>query len=86
VLGGVAKVSGSIIGPMLFWAIYAFIESVLRQITEDGPVRIGDTTLIDSTKVGQVVFMLMGLMLVLLMTYRPQGLFGNRRELAFDGR
>jgi hypothetical protein len=24
--------------------------------------------------------------LMLLMTYRPQGLFGNRKEMALDGR
>jgi neutral amino acid transport system permease protein len=86
VLGGVAKVTGSIVGPMLFWAIYAFIESVLREIVRDGPLRWGGHTIIQSTQVGQVVFMFMGAMLIALMAFRPQGLFGNRRELAFDGR
>jgi hypothetical protein len=28
----------------------------------------------------------MGVLLVLLMVYRPQGLFGNRKEMAFEGR
>jgi branched-chain amino acid transport system permease protein len=86
VLGGVAKVSGSIIGPMLFWAIFVFIESTLREFTRDGPVRIGDFTLIDSTQVGQINLALIGLMLMLLMVFRPQGLFGSRKEMAFDGR
>jgi neutral amino acid transport system permease protein len=86
VLGGVAKVTGSIVGPMLFWGIYAFIESVLREIVRDGPLRWGGRTIIQSTQVGQVVFMFMGAMLIALMAFRPQGLFGNRRELAFDGR
>jgi len=86
VLGGVAKVTGSIVGPMLFWAIYAFIESVLRELVRDGPLRWGGRTIIQSTQVGQVVFMFMGAMLIALMAFRPQGLFGNRRELAFDGR
>jgi neutral amino acid transport system permease protein len=86
VLGGVAKVSGSIVGPMLFWALFVFIDSTLREITKDGPVRIGDVTLVESTKVGQVNFAIIGLMLMLLMVFRPQGLFGNRQEMAFDGR
>jgi branched-chain amino acid transport system permease protein len=30
--------------------------------------------------------MLVGLGLMLLMIYRPQGLFGDRRELALDAR
>jgi branched-chain amino acid transport system permease protein len=86
VLGGVAKVSGSIVGPMLFWAIFVFIESTLREFTRDGPVRVGDFTLIDSTQVGQINLALIGLMLMLLMIFRPQGLFGSRKEMAFDDR
>ena len=31
-------------------------------------------------------FIFMGLALMLLMIYRPQGIFGDRRELAIDGR
>jgi branched-chain amino acid transport system permease protein len=86
VLGGVAKVTGSIIGPMLFWALYAFLDSFLRELVADQPWRIGDTTIISTVQVGPVVFMVMGLLLILLMTFRPQGIFGNRKEMAFDGR
>ena len=86
VLGGVAKVTGSIVGPMLFWGLYAFLDSLLREWVSDKPFRIGDTTIISTVQVGPVVFMMMGLLLVLLMTFRPQGIFGNRKEMAFDGR
>ena len=85
VLGGVAKVTGSIVGPMLFWAIYAFLDSILRELV-DKPVRIGDFTLMQATDIGSIVFMVMGLLLILLMVYRPQGLFGNKKEMAFEGR
>ena len=84
VLGGVAKVSGSIVGPMLFWAIFSFVDNVLRELLED-PIKIGDFTLMQSTQVGQINFFLIGLTLVLLMVFRPQGLFGSRKEMAFDG-
>ncbi|MEK7426402.1 MAG: branched-chain amino acid ABC transporter permease [Actinomycetota bacterium] len=85
VLGGGAKVTGSIIGPMLFWGVYAFLDGLLRELV-DKPVRIGDFTLLQSTDIGVVVFMVMGALMVLLMVYRPQGLFGNRKEMAFEGR
>ncbi len=85
VLGGVAKVTGSIVGPMLFWGFYSFLDGLLRELV-DKPVRIGDFTLLQSTDIGVVVFMIMGILLVLLMVYRPQGLFGNRKEMAFEGR
>jgi branched-chain amino acid transport system permease protein len=52
----------------------------------DEPIKIGNFTIMQSTQVGQVNFMLVGLALILLMVYRPQGIFGNRQEMAFDGR
>jgi branched-chain amino acid transport system permease protein len=85
VIGGIAKVTGSIIGPMIFWAIYAFLDTLLRELV-DRPVRIGDFTVIQSTDIGAVVYMIMGSGLVALMVLRPQGIFGNRKEMAFEGR
>lgn len=86
VLGGLAKVSGSIVGSMLFWVLFVFSDNFLRELTRNGPLRIGDFTLIQSTQVGAVNYMLVGIGLMMLMTYRPQGLFGNRKEMALDGR
>lgn len=86
VLGGLAKVSGSIFGSMLFWVLFVLSDNILREITRNGPLRIGDFTVIESTQVGAVNYMFVGLGLMLLMTYRPQGLFGNRKEMALDGR
>lgn len=90
VIGGVAKVSGSIVGAMLFWALYSFLESLLRQILGGRPLNLKlgglDIQILTSTQVGAVVYMVLGLVLVLLMAFRPQGLFGNRKEMAFDDR
>ncbi len=36
--------------------------------------------------IGQFRLMLVGLGLMLLMIFRPQGIFGNRKEMALDGR
>jgi branched-chain amino acid transport system permease protein len=38
----------------------------------------------DGVQVGQVRFMLVGLGLALLMVFRPQGLFGNKQEMALE--
>ncbi len=43
-------------------------------------------SVMDSNQVGAVRFILVGVALMLLMIYRPQGIFGDRRELALDGR
>ena len=40
----------------------------------------------EATQVGQVRFMLVGLGLILLIVFRPQGIFGDRKEIALDVR
>jgi len=42
--------------------------------------------LINANQVSQVRFMLVGLGLMLLMVFRPQGIFGDKKELALDAR
>jgi len=86
VLGGLAKVSGSVVGSMLFWVIFVLSDNFLRELTKSGPLRIGDFTVIQSTQVGAVNYMFVGIGLMLLMSFRPQGIFGNRKEMALDGR
>jgi len=86
VLGGVAKVMGSIVGPMMFWGLFVLSDNFLRDLSDTGPLRIAGVTIIQSTQVGAVNYMLVGLGLILLMTLRPQGVFGNRKEMALDGR
>lgn len=88
VLGGVAKVSGSIVGSIVFWMVLSFTESFLTQLTDDnGRFAIFGVDIISrSSDVGQFRLMLVGLGLMLLMIFRPQGIFGNRKEMALDGR
>lgn len=88
VLGGVAKVTGSIIGPMIYWALLAFTDGFLIQLGDDsGRVSVGGVTLLqNSSAIGQFRLMLVGIGLIVLMIVRPQGIFGNRKEMALDGR
>jgi branched-chain amino acid transport system permease protein len=88
VLGGVATISGSIVGPMVFWMVLAFAEAFLVEVVDNtGRLTIGGVTLIQSTgQIGQIRFILVGAMLMVLMVFRPQGIFGNRQEMALDGR
>lgn len=86
VLGGLAKVSGSVFGSVLFWFLFVLSDNILREVTRDGPLRIGGRTIIQSNQVGAVNYMFVGIGLMLLIVFRPQGLFGNRQEMALDGR
>jgi branched-chain amino acid transport system permease protein len=89
VLGGLAKVSGSIVGPMLFWGILSFVDVFLNELTRTwgGRVDIFGIPLISkASDIGVYTQIVIGLMLVFLMVFRPQGLFGNKKEMALDGR
>ncbi len=88
VLGGLATVTGSIVGPMLFWALLAFTDVFLSEVSDaQGRVEIfGIELLKDSSARGQFRLGMVGLGLILLMVFRPQGIFGNRKEMALDGR
>ena len=83
ILGGAARVLGPVVGSMIFWFMFQFFAGVL-----EGGIRSGvfPFTLISVNQVGPMVFMLVGLVLILLLVFRPQGIFGNRKELAFDVR
>jgi neutral amino acid transport system permease protein len=83
ILGGPGRVIGPVIGSLVFWAVVAALESFLRRaISAD----IIPSTLLASEQVGVVRFALVGLALMLLMIFRPQGFFGNREEMLLDAR
>jgi neutral amino acid transport system permease protein len=83
ILGGAARVLGPIAGAAIFWILLVFIGEAL-----DGAVAAGaiPSWLMTDIQAGSVRFMLVGLGLMLLVIYRPQGIFGDRREISLDAR
>jgi neutral amino acid transport system permease protein len=82
ILGGLGRVWTPIIGSILFWALLAFTDNFLRQAVDNE--FLGIQNIMDGVQVGQVRFMLVGLGLAALMIFRPQGLFGNKQEMALE--
>jgi neutral amino acid transport system permease protein len=80
-LGGAARVFGPIVGAIIFWFLLAGVGELLSQMIQAGYIDF-----LSATDVGSIRFILMGLGLMLLMIFRPQGIFGDRRELALDAR
>ncbi len=83
ILGGAARVFGPVIGAMIFWLVLSLTDNMLNQAVDNGVI---SASVMNNTQVGQVRFMLVGIALMLLMIYRPQGIFGDKRELALDVR
>ncbi len=83
ILGGAARVLGPVLGSMIFWALLSLTDTALRQAVAVGYI---PSFIMDGTQVGVVRFMLVGLGLMLLMIFRPQGIFGDPQEIALDAR
>jgi branched-chain amino acid transport system permease protein len=83
ILGGAARVFGPVVGAMIFWMVLSLTDNLLNQAVDNGVI---PSALMNNTQVGQIRFMLVGFALMLLMIYRPQGIFGDKRELALDVR
>jgi len=85
ILGGAARVFGPVVGALIFWGLLSLLQGLLDGLTAGADPTI-PTWLIDSTQTSSFRFMVVGLALMLLMIYRPQGIFGDRKEIALDAR
>jgi branched-chain amino acid transport system permease protein len=83
ILGGAARVFGPVLGTVIFWAIIQGTDVFLRSAIDIGVPVI---SLMSGTQAAVVRFMLVGLGIMLLMIFRPQGILGDRKELALDAR
>jgi neutral amino acid transport system permease protein len=83
ILGGAARVMGPVVGAAIFWVILSLSDNILNEAIDAGYI---SPKVIATAEVGQVRFMIVGLLLMLLMIFRPQGIFGDRREIALDAR
>ncbi len=81
IMGGAASTLGPIVGTMVFWFLIAGMDAFLRQAQSAGII---PEFLRSANLVGGSTLVLVGLGLVLLMIFRPQGIFGNRREMQLD--
>jgi branched-chain amino acid transport system permease protein len=84
-LGGAGRVLGPVVGSIIFWFLIAFLGSFFGQAT-GGTDPLIPSWLMTDIQSSLVRFILVGAGLMLLMIYRPQGIFGDRREIAIDGR
>ena len=83
ILGGTARILGPVIGSIVFWGFLSVTETVLRQAVDQKYI---PNSIMNSVQVGQVRFMLVGLGLILLLVFRPQGIFGDKQEIALAAR
>lgn len=76
ILGGAASTWGPAVGSIIFWFLITAIDSYLRAGAVFGDL---PTDVLGATRLA-----LVGLGLMLLMIFRPQGIFGNKQEMMLD--
>ena len=67
---------------MVFWFLVQFVEGLLREGIQAGVV----PSVVDAQDLAAIRFALVGLGLMLLMIFRPQGILGRREEMMLDAR
>ncbi|GAA1752513.1 branched-chain amino acid ABC transporter permease [Nonomuraea bangladeshensis] len=81
ILGGAARVFGPVVGAMIFWVLFVFVGNLLAELVANGYIPF-----MTSIQVGPIRYALVGLGFILLLIVRPQGIFGDKREIAINAR
>ncbi len=76
-LGGAATIFGPVLGSIIFWVLQAFLTNVLPALAESGILPVS------GIQAATLRYVLVGIGLMLIVIYRPQGIFGDKREMTF---
>jgi neutral amino acid transport system permease protein len=83
ILGGAGSTWGPMLGAVVFWTFIELSNGMLREAIDAGVL---SESVLTPQEVAATRFVLMGLLLAVLMVFRPQGLLGNREEVLLDVR
>lgn len=76
-LGGAATVFGPTLGAVLFWVVFAFMANLMPAAARTGILPMSDS------QAATLVYIFVGVALMLLVIFRPQGILGDKREMTF---
>lgn len=75
-LGGAATIFGPVLGAILFFSVRIMIKSTANQVIPE--------SIMNSQQTEQFSWVVVGVALMLLVIFRPQGILGDKRELRFN--
>ncbi len=76
-LGGAATVFGPTLGAAIFWVVLAFLGNLLPDLAAAGILPMS------AIQAGTLRYILVGVALMVLVIFRPQGILGDKREMTF---
>ncbi|WP_027479351.1 branched-chain amino acid ABC transporter permease [Gryllotalpicola ginsengisoli] len=77
-LGGATTVLGPIIGAIIFWVVLSLSDGFIAVLSTANIVPLSQV------QQGPVRFIIVGVALMLLVVFRPQGIFGKKKEAYFS--
>ncbi len=83
IVGGAGTIWGPVLGAVLFNFLFFAIDNLMAQLQANVDF-IGD--ILSPAQAGQIKLVLVGIALMLLMIFRPQGLLGSREEALVEER
>ncbi len=81
ILGGAGSVWGPMAASIIYWFLFEWLDGVINSAMTEGYFGL----LFEPADSGRIRTVLLGIGLVCLMVFRPQGLFGRRREVILGG-
>jgi neutral amino acid transport system permease protein len=75
ILGGLGTVLGAPVGAIVYWFVISVFNSILTQAIGNDRIWF-----IDATDTGAIRYVIVGVAVILLLTFRPQGLLGDKKE------
>ncbi|MCT9818958.1 branched-chain amino acid ABC transporter permease [Microbacterium sp. W1N] len=76
-LGGASTIFGPSLGAVIFWMVMALLGNLLPEMAKEGWLPMTDI------QAGTLRYILVGVALMLLVIFRPQGILGDKREMTF---
>lgn len=77
-LGGATTVLGPLVGSIIFWVVLSLSDGILSLLVNNNLIPISPV------QQGPIRFIIVGVALMLLVIFRPQGIFGKKREAHFS--
>jgi branched-chain amino acid transport system permease protein len=75
-LGGAATIFGPLLGTLIFFSVRLVLTGLAGNFIPASVLNVQQTE--------QLAWVLIGLSLMLLVVFRPQGILGNKKELSFN--
>lgn len=75
-LGGAATIFGPLLGTLIFFVVRLILTGIAGEFVP--------TSILNVQQTEQLAWVLIGVSLMLLVIFRPQGILGNKKELSFN--